>query len=337
MDAIKDVARSVATDGFAGPFPLPVARSEIADIAAELDDMLNTRQVHPIYERFSTRDWHLANPAIARLLMHPRIVQELDRILGESILLWRSKVFAKAPSEGPLGWHQEWGAFNGEEIGNDRPALFPARRSDDIWNLTVWIALDDVTPDMGPLRFARGSNRRRFPICMMPIEKSEFYVDPFASIASVAQLVTAARTNSLVLDIDTSDYFDDADITRLKLEDARDIVRGRLGSEQGAATLDFDENDHEIVSMTMPAGSFAVFSERVMHGSTANTSTRRRLAINARYTRGDTLIYPYRNSASPIDGSNLNISRHCSIPVKGTKFHKNNALWSNLTQPNLHL
>lgn len=316
----------LVTDGFAGPFDLPVSRQEIRKIADYLDDFLSTRRVHPIYGRYSTRDWHLVHPPIVDLLGHDRVVRELDQVLGEHILLWRSKVFSKAAGEGPLGWHQEWGAFNGEEIGNDRPALIPKERNDTIWNLTVWMALGDVTADMGPLRFARGSNRHRYPIRMMPIEESEFYVDPFDAIGTVDELISAVRTNTLILDIDTAHYFDGVDVDRLDLKTARDIVHGKLRGERGAATLDFDENEHEIVSMTMPAGSFVVFSERVMHGSSGNISPRRRLAINARYTRGDTLIYPYHNSQSPIDGSNLDVSRHWSIPVAGSQFHPDNVI-----------
>jgi non-heme Fe2+,alpha-ketoglutarate-dependent halogenase len=332
METKRFATHDLLKEGFAGPFPLALERGEIDEIALYLDRLLDAKQIHPIYGRYATRDWHLVNPAIARLLAHPRIVDELVPLLGEDILLWRSKVFAKAPGEGPLGWHQEWGAFNGEEIGNDRPALVPSSTGTDIWNLTVWIALDDVTSDMGPLRFARGTNRRRFPIRMMPIEHSEFYVDPFLTLSSVAEVVRAARNNRLVLDIDTSGYFDGIDIAGLSLGRARGIVLEQLGREKGAMTLDFDEKAHEIVSLPMQAGSFVVFSERVMHGSSANMSERRRLAINARYTRGDTIIYPYHAGAAPIDGSNLDISRHWSIPVKGTRFNAANEIRSPETE-----
>lgn len=337
METMRAAIHDLSGEGFSGPFPLALERGEIDEIAVYLNRVLDAKQIHPIYGRYATRDWHLVNPAITRLLVNPRIVDKLEPLLGEDILLWRSKVFAKAPGEGPLGWHQEWGAFNGEEIGNDRPALVPSLRGTDIWNLTVWIALDDISADMGPLRFARGTNSRRFPIRMMPIEHSEFYVDPFSSVSSVAEVVSAARNNRLVLDIDTSGYFDGIDVAGLNLNRAREIVLEHLEREQGAMTLDFEENAHEIVSLPMAAGSFVVFSERVMHGSSANMSARRRLAINARYTRGDTIIYPYRTGAEPIDGSNLDISGHWSIPVKGTRFNSANQLRSAGTDDRLSL
>ena len=139
--------------------------------------------------------WHLLDDDLLTILTHPEIVESVAAILGPDLLLWRSKVFAKRPGEGELGWHQEWGAFNGEEIGNDRPSLEPsaaARLSNDPWNVTVWIALDDVADDMGPIRFARGTHRRRFPITMKPLLYSEFWHDPFLGIGSVGEIVTRA-------------------------------------------------------------------------------------------------------------------------------------------------
>lgn len=323
---MNKIAQELFENGFAGPLDSGIRSEILASTAGKIDQMLRTRDAHPMYGRFSVRDWHLIEPDILDLFTDVRIVDAVSDVLGEDILLWRSKIFAKAPGEEALGWHQEWGPFNGEEIGNDKPALYPAEhRRDAPWNLTMWLALDDVTWDMGPIRFARGTQTRRFPIAMKPIVQSEFYLDPFRDIATLDQLVTRARQSALVLDIDTSAYFDGAP-AGLTLAEAKALVLDKLRVERGAVTLDFDEEEHEIVSVPMKAGQFVLFTERCMHGSSANITDRRRLAINARYTFADTLIYPFRGSDAPFDGSNLDVSGHRCVLVKGRSLDARNAV-----------
>ncbi|MER9439202.1 phytanoyl-CoA dioxygenase family protein [Mesorhizobium sp. M0618] len=321
----ETVLHEIERDGFAGPFKTDIPRGSLLRAAAYVDAVLSERRPNPLYGRFSVRDYHLVERRLLDILACDAIVDRAAQILDENVLLWRSKIFCKPPGEGPLGWHQEWGAFNGEEIGNDRPALVPvSSRRDRPWNLTVWVALDDVEPDMGPVRFARGSHRRRFPIAMEPLVRSEFFLDPFIGIISVEELVRRAQANALVLDIDTARYFDGTDPTSITLEEARAHVVGCLKAEKGAATLGFEPGEHEIVSVPMPAGSFVLFYERTMHGSSANNSQRRRLGINARFTPSDTTVYPFHTSADPIDGSNLDVRKHASVLVRGADLNPAN-------------
>lgn len=314
-DAIYDL---IQRDGFAGPFETGLPQEAIKQAAAFVDGVLSVRSINPLYGRFSVRDYHLVNRSLLEILSCEAIVSRAAQILDEDLLLWRSKVFCKPPGEGPLGWHQEWGPFNGEEIGNDRPALAPAAEQvERPWNLTAWVALDDVQIDMGPVRFARGSHRCRFPTAMEPLVRSEFFLDPFVGIEAVEELVRRARSNALVLDIDTASYFDGFDSTGFTLEEARAHVVNCLRTERGAVTLGFDPQEHEIISVPMAAGSFVLFYERTMHSSSANESRRRRLGINARFTSAATSVYPFRNSQNPIDGSNLDVSQHICVLVSG--------------------
>lgn len=314
-------------DGFVGPIALGVPRARLDAIAARLDAMLAAGGSHPLYGRFSVRDWHLLDDDILELFSHERIVDAVSAILGPDLLLWRTKVFAKRPGEGELGWHQEWGAFNGEEIGNDRPSLVPSPAAGEgPWNVTVWIALDEVTPEMGPVRFARGTHRRRFPITMKPLMYSEFWHDPFLGVSRAGEILARANSNSLVLDIETSHIFQGVDTSVLTLEEAKRIVLEALTTEVGAVTLDFDPREHDVVDLPMPCGSFVVFSERVMHGSSGNRSARRRLAINGRYTRADTHVYPFRERGERVDGSNLDITKHECVLVAGRPLNDRNVI-----------
>ena len=322
MNTVRSASGGVQSafwrDGFVGPMALDVPRAKIDAAAGRLDEMLARETAQPLYGRFSVRDWHLVDDDLLDILGHSQIVDAVGAILGPNLLLWRSKVFVKRPGGGELGWHQEWGAFNGEEIGNDRPALKPAPgHGDGPWNITVWVALDDVDADMGPIRFARGTHRRRFPITMKPLVDSEFLHDPFLGVSCTAEIVARANNNSLVLDIDTTGIFAGVDTARVDLDEAKKIVISALETKVGAVTLDFDPAEYEIVDIPMERESFVVFSERVMHGSSANRSAKRRLAINGRYTRSDTVVYPFREQGERIDGSNLDVTGHECVLVSG--------------------
>ncbi|WCM26240.1 phytanoyl-CoA dioxygenase family protein [Sphingomonas sp. QA11] len=313
-----DVGEALERDGFCGPLDAGASREKCTELARSICEGIENREMHPLYGRFSVRDWHLINSDFLELLTGPKVLDAVSLVLGDRYKMWRSKIFHKSPGEGPLGWHQEWGAFNGEEIGNDRPALIPApARRDSAWNVTVWMPLTDVTPDMGPMRFARGSHKRRFPIRMGPLAETEFYVDPFTEVTSKDALIRRVKTDSLCIDIHTAHYFDDVSLDALSFEELRELVEAKLREEQGAITLDFHESEHEIVSMPMSAGQFVIFTERCMHGSSANTSAFPRIGINARFTFDDTQVYPFRHSKVPIDGSNLDISLHRTVLIPG--------------------
>jgi ectoine hydroxylase-related dioxygenase (phytanoyl-CoA dioxygenase family) len=305
-------------DGFIGPFTGTAPAARIDAIARRLGEMIDEKQIHPHYGRFSVRDWHLLDDEILRLMTDPAIVGRLKSVLGKDLILWRSKVFDKQPGEGTLGWHQEWGAFNGEEIGNDVPGLQPAPDFQDrYWNLTVWIALVDVDWAMGPIQFARGTNRRRFPVAMAPIAESEFWHNPFLNVDDPMTIVKRAKECSLILDIDTSHLFDGVDLERLTLQETRDHVMAAMSDKVGAITMDFDSLKEEIITLPMRKGQFVIFTERTMHGSPPNVSSHRRLAINARVTHSSTIVYPGRLTGNYIDGSNLNISKHRCILISG--------------------
>ena len=312
------VAEALERDGFCGPLDAGVSREQCARLARVISAGNENRVIHPLYGRFSVRDWHLINSDFLELLTSPAILDAVSSVLGDRYKMWRSKIFQKAPGEGALGWHQEWGAFNGEEIGNDRPALIPTpERRESAWNVTVWMPLTDVTPAMGPMRFAKGSHKRRFPITMGPLAETEFYVDPFADIKTKDVLIKRVKTDSLCIDIHTSHYFDDVEPDAVSFAELRELVETKLEKELGAITLDFHETEHELVSMPMSAGQFVIFTERCMHGSSANTSPFPRIGINARFTFDDTQIYPFRHSETPIDGSNLDIRLHRTVLIPG--------------------
>jgi hypothetical protein len=74
----------------------------------------------------------------------PEILDMVEQIVGPDIILWASQIFAKPPGIGlEVPWHQD---------GHYWP-LQPLAA------MTVWIALDDSTPENGCMRYIPGSHR----------------------------------------------------------------------------------------------------------------------------------------------------------------------------------
>lgn len=74
---------------------------------------------------------------------HPGILNLVQQILGPDIILWGSQVFCKPPLVGKeIPWHQD-GQY------------WPIR---PIATCSVWMALDDVSPENGCMRYIPGSH-----------------------------------------------------------------------------------------------------------------------------------------------------------------------------------
>jgi non-heme Fe2+,alpha-ketoglutarate-dependent halogenase len=310
-------------DGFVGPFDSFLTPGEVGELRAYFEGVMSSQSDHPLYGRFSVRDYHLVNRKVYEMFRRPEIVDRLVSLAGEDLVLWRSKLFYKRPGDGVLGWHQDWGYFNGEEIGNDKPSLLPAstRRG---WDLAVWLALDDITYDNGPLQFVRGTHRKRYPIEMVPMPESAFFHDPFIGVDDPTVIVESAKRSRLVLDVDTSHLFDGVDTSTLTIEGVKKIVRDGLSRQRAAITLPFECDPADIITVLPGAGQFVIFTERTMHGSLPNTTARSRIAINCRVTTTDTLIYPGRLRGDFRDGSNVDISGHRCVLLSGRDLNGQN-------------
>src|SRR5207247_6469977 len=101
------------------------------------EHVVRTQVPHPIYGRYALRDWHLVVDSLRKILTAPPLIKKLVAATkAESLVLWRTKLFEKFPGDGPVDWHQEYGYFDGEEIGGHSPSLFPIGPANP-WNLTV--------------------------------------------------------------------------------------------------------------------------------------------------------------------------------------------------------
>jgi hypothetical protein len=89
--------------------------------------------------------------------------------------------------------------------------------------------------------------------------------------------------------------------------------------------------------MLMRKGEYVVFFERTMHRSLPNRTAGHRVAINARVTPTDTLVYPSRLQGDFIDGSNLDITDHRCVLLCGQVLDPRNVYrepdWADRLQP----
>ncbi|KZY33048.1 hypothetical protein A3731_21125 [Roseovarius sp. HI0049] len=74
----------------------------------------------------------------------PELMAIARQLIGDDIILWGTTVFGKPAHNGKeTPWHQDGG-------------YYPIR---PLETLTMWIPLDDVTPENGPMKFIPGSHK----------------------------------------------------------------------------------------------------------------------------------------------------------------------------------
>jgi ectoine hydroxylase-related dioxygenase (phytanoyl-CoA dioxygenase family) len=95
-------------------------------------------------------DRHLDRRLVYELCTLPQILGPIGQILGNDVMLFRTQFFEKPPHGLEIPWHQEsyfWGVAGGF--------------------VTMWLAVDDATPENGAMRVITGSHsdtREHLPI-----------------------------------------------------------------------------------------------------------------------------------------------------------------------------
>jgi len=126
-----------------------------APLRAALQDVLSLPSTAPCHQGFPLKarlefDRHLDRRLIYELCTLPQIIHPIKQILGDDVMLFKSQFFAKPPGGLEIPWHQEsyfWKVKQG-------------------W-VTMWLAVDDATPENGALRVITGSHthtREHFPV-----------------------------------------------------------------------------------------------------------------------------------------------------------------------------
>ena len=141
-------------NGFVGPFDC-FSPTEMAGFKKEMLAMEKTKS--KTYGFVTPRDRHFEAPRLWNFLKDPRITDRCAQILGPDLLCWRSQIFYKGPHAPAIQWHQAT-TFIVEDYQD--PAIFPPDRG-EMFQITVWVAVDDAPLEKGCLRFACGANDTR--------------------------------------------------------------------------------------------------------------------------------------------------------------------------------
>jgi len=149
----SDDIRGFYENGFIGPFDA-FSREEMADFRNEMLAVENTKS--KTYGFCTPRDRHLEMPRLWSYMKSPAITERLAQLLGPDLLCWRSQMFYKGPGSPAIQFHQA-STFMVEDYLD--PNIFPPNL-DEMFQLTVWVAVDDATPENGCLQFIRGSHDR---------------------------------------------------------------------------------------------------------------------------------------------------------------------------------
>lgn len=282
------------TRGFTDPFDI-IESHEIQKFKSTFQKIIEEDKLHsPIYNMVTHRDWHLQYRNLLLMVYRPQVIERLKSLLGNNLIIWRSSIFHKAPGDGALAWHQS-SLFAGEEYGIFKPALLPPNNYEtygELFNVSCWIALDDVTIKNGAMQIAQGTHKKQYPIKKVPFKDSVF--------AKVAY----------------DNFTRNGDLERLKL----------LESRYACETIfDPEIENVEVKTIEMKAGQGYIFTDRVMHNSLPNiTMDQRRLAINFRVTIPEVLVYPHRIHNDLVDGNDHNIKHHGCIMLNGQSMGEGN-------------
>jgi non-haem Fe2+, alpha-ketoglutarate-dependent halogenase len=92
---------------------------------------------------YSISTAHLKFGKIYDLMHHPAIIAPVKDLLGKDLVAWGAHFFCKMPKDGKrVPWHQDCPYW----------PLTPTRTA------TVWLAIDDATPENANMRFIPGSH-----------------------------------------------------------------------------------------------------------------------------------------------------------------------------------
>lgn len=137
----KDQIRTFQGAGFVAPVDV-FSEEEIRDFEpkiAQLEGLLHSYETSHVID-----GWEKHNDWLYRLIMHRRILDSVEDLLGPNFYQWGSNMMTKVPQEGLyVSWHQDL---------HDWP-LWPSEV------LTVWIAFDDVDQENGCMWMLPGSHK----------------------------------------------------------------------------------------------------------------------------------------------------------------------------------
>jgi non-heme Fe2+,alpha-ketoglutarate-dependent halogenase len=125
---------------------------EMTDIRGYFDTLL-PKALAAGWNSYEIVNWHKTCRGIWDIVTHPRILDHVQDLLGETVICRHSHFFAKLPGDGKrVSWHQDASYW----------PLSPSKVA------TVWLAIDDVDADNAAMQVIPGSHR----LAQLPFSES---------------------------------------------------------------------------------------------------------------------------------------------------------------------
>lgn len=261
-------------NGFVGPFSL----CDSPEIWQNLRQRVDTEAigtVSDIYGFDTGRDRYLDSPAVYEMISQPSIVNRLQQLLGPNLLVWRSAFFYKPAGAPETVWHRA-NLFK-EYVEH---AILEPPDINDLFQLTVWIAIDDATLNNGCVQFISGGTNK------------EYFV----------QKTAAPDANQGKITGDDPAFGYDK--------------KGFFGYD---LKVDFDLDPDRVVNMECRSGEFFIFDQRTIHGSLPNRTDSRRVGMNFRVIRTDVKAYEHFLADNKIEhyGRSFDLTRWGCVLLAG--------------------
>jgi ectoine hydroxylase-related dioxygenase (phytanoyl-CoA dioxygenase family) len=114
---------------------------QLAETNRELEILLTNKKIKYNYTRKKIMDVHLKATSARTLFLHPPLIALLSFILGKSVELFQSIFFTQGSEQKP---HSDFIHMSTEPKG---------------YLIAIWVALENVKPEAGPLFYYPGSHR----------------------------------------------------------------------------------------------------------------------------------------------------------------------------------
>ena len=116
--------------------------AEVAEHRAYFEQLL-AKTLAKGWNNYAINGWQTRCPGIYDLVTHPRILDYVQDLLGETLICWATHYFAKLPGDGKrVSWHQDASYW----------PLTPSK------TVTVWLAIDDTDVENGAMTVIPGSH-----------------------------------------------------------------------------------------------------------------------------------------------------------------------------------
>ena len=144
-------------NGYIGPFTL-CSKKDMEALWTDTRIKL-TNKKHAIYpDNNMNYDRHLDISSMEQLIRHPKIVQRVQKLIGENLICWRTEWFPKYYQDEGTIWHQ---AQNFRTFAG-KPKLVPTTERNGPFEVTVWVAFTDAMREMGCMKVIPKTHKKMY-------------------------------------------------------------------------------------------------------------------------------------------------------------------------------